>query len=192
MHTFVVLCANSNTRAEFTRLPRKSTVGPHDILYLINAISAQPTWLILPYGLQADSNSICDKDGGKRGSHGGREQAEDNKLRLDVDLKKRETDEPRSAARKQTPGFVCASINILPLFSLPFSSRLSPHPLFHTPAIRLAHVLRHLGGLRRIHLSTFPPRRHFSLHITFSVRVSLPFSSLVLQPARSFASGTAQ
>lgn len=58
--------------------------------------------------------------GREGGSDGGRERAKDNKLRLGVDLKKQK-DEPRSTPRKQTPGFVSASINILPLFSPPFS-----------------------------------------------------------------------
>lgn len=70
---------------------------------------------------QTVTQSAAGWEGGREGGNdGGREQAKDNKLRLDVDLKKQK-DEPRSAPRKQTPGFVSASINILPLFSLPFS-----------------------------------------------------------------------
>lgn len=69
------------------------TKAPLDISYLINAISAEPRRrrLILPSGLQADSNLICEwgREGGGRGSDGGRQRAKDNKLRLDVDLKKK-------------------------------------------------------------------------------------------------------
>lgn len=129
IHTFVVYSASGDTRAKRAPRPRRSAGGPHDISHLINAISAEHRQrrLILPSGPQADSNSICGggegwMEGGSEGGSdgGGREQAKDNKLRLDVDLKKQK-DEPRSAPRKQTPGFVSASINILPLFSLPFS-----------------------------------------------------------------------
>lgn len=81
--------------------PRKSPAGPHGISYFINAISGEPRRrrLILPSGLQADSNSICDRDGGRRGRDGGREQAKDNKLRFDVDLKKK-----KKKARKTSLG----------------------------------------------------------------------------------------